>query len=426
MHNEFKKKVMVIVPHEDDEINLAGATIKRAVEEDNDVYVIYLTNGDYSCKAEVRIKEAITACKLLGVKQDNIIFLGYPDEVDEKKHILYAKEPFVSKAGYSSTYGIKNQDEWCYKQRGIHREYICENIIEDIESVIQVFLPDVIIINGFEKHMDHKVLFLLFTNAIKRVFSTMQDYKPIIWLGFCYTTAWYSEKDYSSFNNKSTLISDYKYLNMHNLEWEKRLRLAVPRSCRTRLIKNNVLYRALRAHVSQWGLVHFESIINSDVVYWPLNREQIKALVGGKNVSVNFKKDAVLKQEKYEIDFIKITVNDEFVYTYYTKNNYVRLEVKGYNYKEGNISINNEDVIWKNSSYNLVDGINNIFLNKRKNVILCQLKENPLITDEIVIIKERIWDIVLKGIVEIINRVTYFVDRKVNRIKNEVRGYMKR
>ena len=41
------RSVMFIVPHEDDEINMAGATIYGAIQEGLDVYVVFLTNGDY-------------------------------------------------------------------------------------------------------------------------------------------------------------------------------------------------------------------------------------------------------------------------------------------------------------------------------------------------------------------------------------------
>ena len=39
--------VMIIVPHEDDEINMAGATIWGALQEGLEVRVVFLTNGDY-------------------------------------------------------------------------------------------------------------------------------------------------------------------------------------------------------------------------------------------------------------------------------------------------------------------------------------------------------------------------------------------
>lgn len=41
------KSLMVIVPHEDDEINLAGAPIYGAVEAGMRVICVFMTNGDW-------------------------------------------------------------------------------------------------------------------------------------------------------------------------------------------------------------------------------------------------------------------------------------------------------------------------------------------------------------------------------------------
>lgn len=39
-------KMLVVAPHPDDEINLAGQLIVKAVKENIEVYVLYTTNGD--------------------------------------------------------------------------------------------------------------------------------------------------------------------------------------------------------------------------------------------------------------------------------------------------------------------------------------------------------------------------------------------
>lgn len=71
--------LMVIVPHEDDEINLAGAVIRGAAESGMDVTCVFLTNGDWFYLPEVRLNEAIQALRALGVQENHIVFLGYRD-----------------------------------------------------------------------------------------------------------------------------------------------------------------------------------------------------------------------------------------------------------------------------------------------------------------------------------------------------------
>lgn len=74
------KQVMIIVPHEDDEINVAGATIKNYTDAGSNVVVVFTTNGDYNGLGELRIDEAVNAMVELGVKKENVLFLGYGDQ----------------------------------------------------------------------------------------------------------------------------------------------------------------------------------------------------------------------------------------------------------------------------------------------------------------------------------------------------------
>ena len=40
-------KVMLIVPHEDDDINVGGGILEQYVEHGSEVYPVFVTNGDY-------------------------------------------------------------------------------------------------------------------------------------------------------------------------------------------------------------------------------------------------------------------------------------------------------------------------------------------------------------------------------------------
>lgn len=42
------QKVLVIVPHEDDEINVAGSLMYHYVQSGAEVFCAFTTNGDYS------------------------------------------------------------------------------------------------------------------------------------------------------------------------------------------------------------------------------------------------------------------------------------------------------------------------------------------------------------------------------------------
>lgn len=86
-------KVLVLAPHQDDEINIAGNTIANLVNCGADVKVCFSTNGDYTLPASVRIREAVASLKKLGCNKQNIYFLGYGDTLNGsfKSHIFYNK-----------------------------------------------------------------------------------------------------------------------------------------------------------------------------------------------------------------------------------------------------------------------------------------------------------------------------------------------
>lgn len=85
--------IMIIVPHEDDELLMTGGIIKNAIESGVDVNVVMATNGDYDCKdfsiGRARISESIEGLELLGLKSENLIVLGYADTVMMKKRYFH-------------------------------------------------------------------------------------------------------------------------------------------------------------------------------------------------------------------------------------------------------------------------------------------------------------------------------------------------
>ena len=70
-------KALVLAPHPDDEINIAGSTIINLIRAGVEVFVAYSTNGDFNVPADIRAAEAVKALSILGVERDHIIWLGY-------------------------------------------------------------------------------------------------------------------------------------------------------------------------------------------------------------------------------------------------------------------------------------------------------------------------------------------------------------
>jgi len=73
------QKVLVFTPHPDDETIAAGGYIAQSIRNGADVRIVLVTDGDKYHKKITRYSEFRTATGMLGVKDDSLFFLGYPD-----------------------------------------------------------------------------------------------------------------------------------------------------------------------------------------------------------------------------------------------------------------------------------------------------------------------------------------------------------
>lgn len=282
----LKNKIaMVIVPHEDDEINVAGATIKNYVDSGSDVIVVFTTNGDYNRLGKLRIDEAINAMAELGVEKDNVVFLGYGDQWDtEYGHIYNAPDDKIIKSHIKEikTYGNDNVSDFRTILDGEPSLYTRNNFKGDMIDVILKYSPEVIFTVDFDSHIDHRATSLIFEEAMHEILKEHNNYNPQVFKGFAYNTAWYSENDFYSENLESTLkpnnekIQDSNYeVDLPNYNWNDRIRFLVPRDTLTYTKLNNPIYKALKQHNSQNAKLHAEQIINSDQVFWERSTNSI-------------------------------------------------------------------------------------------------------------------------------------------------------
>lgn len=87
------KNIMVIVPHEDDEILLAAGIMENALAKGIGVHVVMAGNGDYEGHDEatgsVRLPETLAGLQVLGLDGRQVTFLGYADTgMDETESFL--------------------------------------------------------------------------------------------------------------------------------------------------------------------------------------------------------------------------------------------------------------------------------------------------------------------------------------------------
>lgn len=103
--SQFKnKKVMVIVPHEDDDLLISGQVLPPMYKNGADVRVVFATNGDKRVSAYTRQSEACNALEKLGIPREKVIFLGYPDGTQ----LYVGKKAFSFSSGWDHTYAGKD------------------------------------------------------------------------------------------------------------------------------------------------------------------------------------------------------------------------------------------------------------------------------------------------------------------------------
>ena len=272
------KTVMVIAPHEDDEINIAGSTIKSYVDAGSKVIVVFVTNGDYVGLGNLRINEAINSVSQLGVKSENVVFLGYGDQWNTKYGHIYnspSDEVIESHIGNKETYGNDSFKDYSTVLTGEASAYTRNNLKNNMKEAIINYKPDIILASDFDLHSDHRATSLIFEEVMGEILKSNNGYTPKVFKGFGYNTAWNEKNDFYNYNLQSTnkpskevILNDKYELDVPNYNWDDRIRFLVPKDTLTYTLLNNPIYKALGKHKTQNAKIRGANIINSDKVFF--------------------------------------------------------------------------------------------------------------------------------------------------------------
>lgn len=262
------KKVMLLVPHEDDDLNLLGGVLENYLRYGSDFYLVFLTNGDYDGEGEVRISEALSLYDSLGLTEDHVFLLGYGDRTGTPQYHIYnapENEVIASHIGKTATYGSAAHP--AFRE---NRLYTRENMLQDVKEVILEVQPDLIYCVDYDMHLDHKACSLIFESVMGDILKSMPDYTPEVRKGFAYSTAWDAEMDYFQINMKSTqdAYSSPSGQFPAIYRWDERIRIPVRPDSLSRSFAGSSLYRELEYYASQKTKERAASIINGDRVFW--------------------------------------------------------------------------------------------------------------------------------------------------------------
>ena len=276
------KRVMLIVPHEDDDLNVLGGVTEEYVRHGSEVFVVFMTNGDYHCAGEVRVAEAIELYRYLCVPEDHVIFLGYGDQMRTKNYHIYnapLDEVFTSSAGKSATYALDTHPPF----RDGH-PYTLSNLMQDMKDVILEKEPEIIYCVDYDMHWDHKACSLIFDRVMGKLLKEVPDYSPAVFKGFGYSTAWYAQSDFFENNIRSTQDFQTSLFGQQPevYRWSERVRLPVLPGSLARSLPGSELYTELGYYASQVATDHAASVINGDKVFWIRSTDSL-----GRNASVS-------------------------------------------------------------------------------------------------------------------------------------------
>jgi LmbE family N-acetylglucosaminyl deacetylase len=179
-------RVMVFVPHSDDETLGCGGMIALAEKNKADVHVVLITNGDgfrfavsrafktlkvtpQKCIefAYKRQKETLSALSILGVTRKQVIFLGYPDRGIAQMWNRFWNEDtlFVSHATKTSRSPYINS----YRYQA---PYCGESLLNDVTHVLEHAKPtDVYLPHPLDNHPDHYATYCFVTAAIEQLIA---------------------------------------------------------------------------------------------------------------------------------------------------------------------------------------------------------------------------------------------------------------
>lgn len=181
--------VLIIAPHSDDEAIGCTGVMLRAVERKERVGVVVVTAGDgfpkaaaalakkdeqrlnaedFIALAALRQKHSLQAMQRLGVKDDDLMFLGYPDGGLGK---LYAakdetpyRQPFTDKV---ETYGPVAAD-YHRRTHGRPAPYLRASVLDDLTEIIKVRRPKNVYVTGeADTHGDHRATFFFTRDAAR-------------------------------------------------------------------------------------------------------------------------------------------------------------------------------------------------------------------------------------------------------------------
>lgn len=180
------ERILVVAPHPDDETLGAGGLISRAVREGHEVHVCFMTLGDgfredaarYYLSLDVssaeylhlgyeRQTEAARAMARLGLGEDHLTFLGFPDGgLDTLFLSKWGGEPFQSVTTGANR--VPYLSAWTSET-----PYLGETVVDLLGTLLERVQPEMVVMpSSYDTHPDHWATNALTTLACARAVAS--------------------------------------------------------------------------------------------------------------------------------------------------------------------------------------------------------------------------------------------------------------
>ncbi len=187
----------VLAPHPDDEALMAAHVIATATRRGHPIVVHLMTNGDLGCERNgfLRQRETVAAMRILGLPEQRIRFLGYPDgALDALGAVPLPPRPRTLLDGTcgegSTTYSARGENSldvhtaWT----GTPAAYTASNAIVDLVHLLERDRPmDVYVSHPIDAHPDHAMTYILLRRALEQTHIELPRlHRAIVHAGDCW------------------------------------------------------------------------------------------------------------------------------------------------------------------------------------------------------------------------------------------------
>jgi LmbE family N-acetylglucosaminyl deacetylase len=263
----------VVAPHPDDDLLMAAGVIYRAVQVKEPVTVVYMTNGDSNRETEyglARQAEAVEGQRWLGVGEDDLIFLGYPDGYLNALLTEYtqAGAAVITTFNRSATYGrhgLGGTDYHTYRF-GMPGGYNRHDLLMDLQDLLNLLRPGQIYVTApFDTHPDHRATYYLVKLALMAAHAAAPEYLPTLHK----TVVHWNRLPWPHPMDPAAPFPEIPELHRVGVSWQERERVEVPLVMQSADLSGNPKFQAIAAHRSQGGVSgYLKGFVHKDEFFW--------------------------------------------------------------------------------------------------------------------------------------------------------------